>query len=73
MSKNACHRKKYMINPVDSYNKVMKHGSLPLLFRKSYDFKNTEQYKAAQQKNKEIKIIVNYARIIIYYILILIA
>ena len=29
--------------------------------------------KLAQQKNKEIKIIVNYVKIIIYYILILIA
>ena len=50
LEKMGTDRKKYMINPVDSYNKVMKHGSLPLLFRKSYDFKNTEQYKAAQEK-----------------------
>ena len=50
LEKMGTDRKKYMINPVESYNKVMKHGSLPLLFRKSYDFKNTEQYKAAQEK-----------------------
>ena len=50
LEKMGTDRKKYMINPVESYNKVIKHGSLPLLFRKSYDFKNTEQYKAAQEK-----------------------
>ena len=50
LEKMGTDRKKYMINPVESYNKVIKHGALPLLFRKSYDFKNTEQYKAAQEK-----------------------
>ena len=50
LEKMGTDRKKYMINPVESYNKVIKHSSLPLLFRKSYDFKNTEQYKAAQEK-----------------------
>ena len=50
LEKMGVDRKKYMLQPVDSYHKVMKHGSLPILFRKIYNFKDTEQYKAAQEK-----------------------
>jgi len=50
LEKMGVDKKKYMLQPVDSYHKVMKHGSLPILFRKIYNFKDTEQYKAAQEK-----------------------
>ena len=47
-------KKKYRLEPVESYNKVDKHGFLPLLIRKVYDYANTEQYKASlEQRNSE--------------------
>ena len=36
--------------PVESYHKVHKHGFLPHLIRKVYDYANTEQYKASLEK-----------------------
>ena len=50
LEKMGVDRKKYKIEAVESYHKVDKHGSLPHLFRKVYDFANTEQYKAALEK-----------------------
>ena len=43
-------KKKYMIQYLDSYQKVDKHGFLPHVIRKVYDFANTEQYKASLEK-----------------------
>ena len=42
-------KKKYQVNAVESYNKVIKHGMLPILFRKPFNFKDTEQYKSAME------------------------
>ena len=50
LEKMGVDKKKYMINPVESYHKVNKHGSLPHLIRKVYDYANTEQYKASLEK-----------------------
>ena len=50
LEKMGINKKKYMLQPVESYHKIKKHGSLPILFRKIYKFKETEQYKAAQEK-----------------------
>jgi hypothetical protein len=43
-------KKKYRLEPMESYNKVKKHGFLPHIFRKIYNFKDTEQYKASLEK-----------------------
>ena len=50
LDKMGVDRKKYRLEPVESYHKVHKHGYLPIVFRKVYDFRNTEQYKAAMEK-----------------------
>ena len=42
-------KKKYQVNAVESYNKVIKHGMLPVLFRKPFNYKDTEQYKSAME------------------------
>ena len=42
-------KKKYQVNAVESYNKVIKHGMLPILFRKPFNYKDTEQYKSAME------------------------
>ena len=42
-------KKKYKVNPVESYNKVIKQGMLPILFRKPFNYKDTEQYKSAME------------------------
>ena len=42
-------KKKYQVNAVESYNKVIKHGMLPVLFRKPFNYKDTEQYKSAKE------------------------
>ena len=43
-------KKNYRIEAVESYHKVDKHGFLPLVIRKPYDFASTEQYKATLEK-----------------------
>ena len=54
LEKMGIDKKKYRLEPVESYNKVDKHGFLPLLIRKVYDYANTEQYKASlEQRNSE--------------------
>ena len=50
LEKMGVDKKKYRLEPVESYNKVAKHGFLPHLIRKVYDFANTEQYKASLEK-----------------------
>ena len=50
LEKMGTDKKKYMLQPIESYHKVKNHGALPILFRKIYDFKNTEQYKASLEK-----------------------
>ena len=50
LEKMGVDKKKYRLEPVESYNKVAKHGFLPHLIRKVYDFANTEQYKASFEK-----------------------
>ena len=50
LEKMGVDKKKYRIEAVESYNKVAKHGFLPLVIRKPYDFANTEQYKATLEK-----------------------
>ena len=42
-------KKKYQVNSVESYNKVIKHGMLPILFRKPFNYKDTDQYKSAME------------------------
>jgi antitoxin component of RelBE/YafQ-DinJ toxin-antitoxin module len=42
-------KKKYQVNAVESFNKVINHGMLPILFRKPFNFKETEQYKSAME------------------------
>ena len=42
-------KKKYQVNAVESYNKVIKHGMLSVLFRKPFNYKDTEQYKSAME------------------------
>ena len=49
LEKMGVDKKKYFIDMVESYNKVLKHGTLPIIFRKEYKFKETEQYKAAME------------------------
>ena len=49
LEKMGVDKKKYFIDMVESYNKVIKHGTLPIIFRKEYKFKETEQYKAAME------------------------
>ena len=54
LEKMGVDKKKYRIEAVESYHKVDRHGSLPHLIRKVYDFANTEQYKAAlEHKSSE--------------------
>ena len=54
LEKMGVDRKGYIQDPVVSYHKVHKHGFLPHLIRKVYDFANTEQYKASyEQKHPE--------------------
>ena len=43
-------KKSYIQDAVKSYQMIHDHGKLPLLIRKVYDFANTDQYKAAQEK-----------------------
>ena len=50
LEKLGVDKKKYMNQALESYHKVDKHGFLPHLIRKVYDFANTEQYKAALEK-----------------------
>ena len=50
LEKMGVDKKKYMIQYLDSYQKVDKHGFLPHVIRKVYDFANTEQYKASLEK-----------------------
>ena len=50
LEKMGVDRKGYIQDPVVSYHKVHKHGFLPHLIRKVYDFANTEQYKASFEK-----------------------
>ena len=50
LEKMGVDKKAYSIDPVISYHKVQKHGFLPHLIRKVYDFSNTEQYKASLEK-----------------------
>ena len=50
LEKMGVDKKKYKIEAVESYHKVDKHGFLPLVIRKPYDFANTEQYKASLEK-----------------------
>jgi len=50
LEKMGVDKKKYQINAVESYQKVDKHGFLPHIIRKVYDYANTEQYKAALEK-----------------------
>ena len=50
LEKMGVDKKKYMINPVESYHKVDKHGALPHVIRKVYDYANTEQYKVSLEK-----------------------
>ena len=50
LEKMGVDKKKYMNQALESYHKVDKHGFLPHLIRKVYDFANTEQYKAALEK-----------------------
>ena len=47
LEKMGVDKKKYRLEAVESYNKVDKHGFLPLLIRKVYDYANTDQYKAS--------------------------
>ena len=47
LEKMGVDKKKYRIEAVESYHKVDKHGFLPLLIRKVYDYANTDQYKAS--------------------------
>ena len=42
-------KKKYQVNSVESYNKVIKHGMLPILFKKPFNYKDTDQYKSAME------------------------
>lgn len=42
-------KKKYQVNAVESFNKVINHGMLPILFRKPFNFKETEQYISAME------------------------
>ena len=50
LEKMGIDKKKYRLEPMESYNKVKKHGFLPHIFRKIYNFKDTEQYKASLEK-----------------------
>ena len=47
LQKMGVDRKTYVQEPVISYHKVHKHGFLPIIFRKGFDYANTEQYKAS--------------------------
>ena len=54
LEKMGVDKKSYIQDPVASYHKVHKHGFLPHLIRKVYDFANTEQYKASfENRNYE--------------------
>jgi len=47
-------KKGYMIQAVESYHKVDKHGKLLPLIRKPYDFASTDQYKSSlEQRTNE--------------------
>ena len=52
LQKMGVDRKGYIQDPVISYHKVHKHGFLPHLIRKVYDYANTEQYKASLEARK---------------------
>ena len=40
------HRKTHVLEPIISYDKILKHGYLPHLIRKGFDYASNEQYKA---------------------------
>ena len=50
LEKMGVDKKKYRIEAVESFHKVDKHGFLPLVIRKPYDYAGTEQYKATLEK-----------------------
>ena len=54
LEKMGVDKKGYMIQAVESYHKVDKHGKLLPLIRKPYDFASTEQYKSSlEQRTSE--------------------
>ena len=50
LDKMGVEKKNYMLDPIGSYRKVKEHGSLSFIFRKVFDYANTEQYKASLEK-----------------------
>ena len=49
LQKMGVDRKTYVQEPVISYHKIHKHGSLPHIIRKVFDYASTEQYKASME------------------------
>ena len=52
LSKSGIDLNSYKIDVLKSYDMIEKHGSLPHLFRKHFDFKSTNQYKKFKENNK---------------------
>ena len=54
LEKSGIDPKKYMINMLQSYDKVTGKGKLPLLFRKKFEYDKTEQYISAKQQHPKL-------------------
>jgi hypothetical protein len=52
LSKSGLDLNSYKLDVIKSYDMINKHGSLPHLFRKQFDYKSTNQYKKALENNK---------------------
>jgi len=52
LSKSGLDLNSYKLDVIKSYDMINKHGSLPHLFRKQFDYKSTNQYKKAIENNK---------------------
>ena len=52
LSKSGLDLNSYKLDVIKSYDMINKHGNLPHLFRKQFDYKSTNQYKKAIENNK---------------------
>ena len=52
LSKSGLDLNSYKLDVIKSYDMINKHGNLPHLFRKQFDYKSTNQYKKSKENNK---------------------